>query len=436
MYMVRDRAEKLAYFLALFYVVYMPLHIFLSQWLSTFTGGLEVWKAAKDVLLVLAVFPLLYVAYVQGAFLQRFFRWFIGLGVAYVLLYMLFLLFDKRSDTTAAITGAVYNTRLLGYFLLGWVVAHAKHGAAFTKNLWRVAFIMCGVVAALGIMQYILPKDFLTHFGYSIERGVKPMFFINEDITQPRIMSTLRDPNSLGAFLLLGILISFVTLLRNKMKKIHVVVGGLAGLALLLSLSRAAMLGAVIASVALLFGTKIVSKVRKKQIVSVGLVTFLVLAGLMVVFKDSSFVRSKVLRINDTNSAVELDSDDYHVHFVKEGLQAVVEQPLGHGPGTAGIVSISNSEGTFLTENYYIQIAYEIGVLGLIIFTLLYLGILRRLYKGNSSAQLLCCLGIAYGVMSFVMHLWSNEAVALQWWLLAGIATKNYSSKNQLDLLK
>jgi hypothetical protein len=203
--MTLQRAEKMAYFLALGLVVYMPLHIFLAQSLSLVTGGLEVWKAAKDVLLVFSVFPLLFLAYKQGSFGNKFFKLFMWLGVAYVAIYMLFLLFDKNADTKASITGAVYNTRLLGYFLLGWVVAGAKNGNKYTHTLLKVLLLMCGAVALFGVAQYFLPKDLLTHVGYSLERGVKPMFFIDDKPDFPRVMSTLRDPNSLGAFLALPI---------------------------------------------------------------------------------------------------------------------------------------------------------------------------------------------------------------------------------------
>ena len=68
------RAEKAAFYLTLFFTVYMPLHIFLAQSLSLVTGGLEIWKAAKDVLLVVAVPFLLLLAYKQGLFKQKFFK--------------------------------------------------------------------------------------------------------------------------------------------------------------------------------------------------------------------------------------------------------------------------------------------------------------------------------------------------------------------------
>ncbi|HMS49838.1 MAG TPA: hypothetical protein PKA02_00160, partial [Candidatus Saccharibacteria bacterium] len=48
------------------YLTYMPLHIFLSIWLSTYTGGLSAWKAGKDVVLMLSVPIFLGLAYRRG----------------------------------------------------------------------------------------------------------------------------------------------------------------------------------------------------------------------------------------------------------------------------------------------------------------------------------------------------------------------------------
>lgn len=212
-------AEKYVYYFAFALTVYMPIHLFLAQSLSSITGGLEVWKAAKDVILVAAVFPLLFLAYKQGAFKSKFFKRFITLGAVYVALYMLFLLFDKDADAKSAITGAVYDTRILGYLLLGYVVASSKNGKAYAKSLLKTALVMCFVVASFGVLQYFLPKDFLTHFGYSLQRGVKPMFFIDDKPDFPRVMSTLRDPNSLAAYLALPISYAVYFLFIKKGKQ-------------------------------------------------------------------------------------------------------------------------------------------------------------------------------------------------------------------------
>jgi O-antigen ligase len=116
--------------------------------------------------------------------------------------------------------------------------------------------------------------------------------------------------------------------------------------------------------------------------------------------------------------------------LVWQGAVGVVDQPFGHGPGTAGLASIQNPGGGQLTENYYLQIAYEIGLLGLFIFIALnfvvYYQLLQR--KDWLGMSLLAAFW-GYVLMNMLLHTWSNEAVAAQWWLLAGAAIALVSRK-------
>lgn len=43
----------------------------------------------------------------------------------------------------------------------------------------------------------------------------------------------------------------------------------------------------------------------------------------------------------------------------------------------------------------------------------------------TSLAITLAAMGPAYAVMAVVMHLWTNEAVAILWWLCAGMTIVN-----------
>jgi hypothetical protein len=104
-------------------------------------------------------------------------------------------------------------------------------------------------------------------------------------------------------------------------------------------------------------------------------------------------------------------------------LVGAARDPLGHGPGTAGLASIQNPAGGQLTENYYVQIAYELGAVGALLFIMfniwLYVRIRRR---GDYMATILLASFWGYVVTNMLLHTWSNEAVTAQWWLLAGMA--------------
>jgi O-antigen ligase len=127
----------------------------------------------------------------------------------------------------------------------------------------------------------------------------------------------------------------------------------------------------------------------------------------------------------------EIDSNEYHWLHVRQGIEGIQARPLGHGPGTAGLAAIQNPHKTgLLTENYYVQIGYEVGVLGLALFVtisvLLYIRIWRR---DDKWAVILLSTFWGYVITNMLLHTWSNETVAAQWWLLAGIALAAPASK-------
>lgn len=427
--MTLQRAEKLAYYFAMALVVYMPLHIFLAQSLSSLTGGLEVWKAVKDVILVISVLPLLFLAYKQGAFNSLFFKRFILVGACYVALYMLFLLFDKNADAKSAITGSVYNARPLGYLLVGYVVANSKNSSEYVRILLKTTLIMCLVVATFGVMQYFLPKDFLTHFGYSLQRGVKPMFFIDDKPDFPRVMSTLRDPNSLGAFLALPITYCVYFLFIKKGKQTYKVIPdywlktllAIATLCLVLTFSRSGLVTVLVSLTTLVVVSTKNKRAVAKKYAPLALLVVVLAASLLFVARNTYTVQNVLLHAD--KSTIQQDPNELRLSFGAKAIDHIKSFPFGEGPGTAGLVAIGNPKGGVLTEDYYLQIAYEVGILGLIIFVGIYGLVIVKLYKNNTQLGIIVfSTGAGLAFFSLLNHSWSNEALALQWWLLSGLS--------------
>lgn len=428
-----ETLSRAAFWFSMALVMYMPLHIFLSQSASLVTGGLEVWKAAKDVLLVAAVPLLLWIAYKRQIF-ERGFRWHFILGTAYILLHLLFVLFDRNDYTYSAIVASVYNSRLLAYLLLGLVVGSFISGKRYLKWLLTAAVLVASFTALFGVLQYFLPSDLLTHVGYSLERGVKPLFFIDDKPDLPRVMSTLRDPNSFGAYLILPILLTTYAAVKQQANETFfirpfrkgtlLVMSLLQGAALFLTFSRGAALGAILAAVTLLCivrGKAVFSLVGKYWEIFVLLIVIVVTLGLS--FKDSYLVQNVIFHADE--STVLADPNELRVQLLQRSVDSILDNPLGYGPGTAGLVAITNPQSGILTENYYLQIAHEVGWLGLLLFMAILYLIGKKLFSdslgGSDIAAVLFASFVAYLFYSLLIHLWSNEAVALQWWLLAGV---------------
>jgi len=403
----------------------MPFHIFLSQWLSQATGGLEAWKIGKDLALFAATLFTICLVFWKGKG-NRAFNILLILTAAYGALHLLLWAFNPDIYKRSAELGVIYNMRLPLYVLLGYGAALLYPKFAFS-SLTKVILGVSTIVTIFGIVQYFLPGDFLTHFGYGVDRGARAAFYIDDNRDLPvRIMSTLREPNALGAYLILPATALAALILRAKERRKQLMMGAalfLHLIAILLTQSRSALVGVVLA-LSLLgwwqYQSWIMPRLKRFWPALAALVVLLG-AGVYVM-RDSAFVESYIVHSQKDETVSDLDSNDYHVLFVKKGLEGIKDQPLGHGPGTAGLASIQNPEGSFLTENYYIQIGYEIGVLGLAVFLAINVWVYVRLRQsGDPWANILLASFWAYVLTNMLLHTWSNEAVVTQWWLLAGL---------------
>jgi hypothetical protein len=405
-------------------LIYMPFHIFLSQSLSLATGGLEAWKVAKDVVLLgLTLFTICLVWQQRRA--TKLFNWLFGLAVLYGLLHLVVWAVHPDVYQTSALLGITYNNRLFCFLLLGYGAALLNPGKFAISSIFKVVLGVSTVVALLGLIQFMLPKDVLTHLGYGLERGTRAAFFIDDNTSLPRIMSTLREPNALGAYLLVPLAI--LTALLGKAadyrrRTVYVGLLSLHGAAIFLTFSRSAWLAALLTvGLVVWFQNKeqLWLFVKRTWLALTCLVVALAAVGLLV--RDSQFMQHYVIHSTE-EQAEDLDSNDYHKLYIQKAVDGIAAEPLGHGPGTAGLASIHDPKGGQLTENYYLQIGYEVGVLGLVLFIVglagVYVGLRRR--RDVLAATLLAAFW-GYVFTNMLLHTWGNEAVAAQWWLLAGL---------------
>ena len=403
-------------------LIYMPFHIFLSQSLSLATGGLEVWKVGKDVVLaVLVLFTICLVLWQRKA--NKLFAWLLGLSAAYGLLYIILWAINSDVHTQSAVLGIVHNMRLPAFLLLGMGAALLNPNKFVFSSVIKIVLAVSTAVAALGILQYFLPKDILVHLGYSLERGVRPHFFIDDHPDLPRIMSTLREPNALGAYLVLPVAALTALLVRVKNTGLrYMVIGSLALhlLAILLTHSRSAWLATALV-VALTLWWSYREWVERMLKRFWPLLIALVLATGVAAYhvRDTAFFQGYIIHTTELATG-EHSSTELHYLLAREGFERVVEQPHGYGPGTAGLASIQ-SPVPQLTENYYIQVMYEIGVVGFGVFVVINVVVYRRLWTRRDTFGVIMVASFwGYVLTNMLLHSWANEAIAAQWWLLAG----------------
>jgi hypothetical protein len=235
-------------------------------------------------------------------------------------------------------------------------------------------------------------------------------------------MSTLRDPNSLGAYLLIPVSLTTAMLLRAREQRRRLLYLGLLALqlaAIYLTFSRSAWLGAFITVLLVTWWQ------YRRWLFRMGRRYWPVVIVLVVLFGVGAYTQrhNPVLTHQTSVQIGPRDSNQAHIFFVERTAKGIVQDPLGHGPGTAGLATIHTPGGSNLTENYYLQVGYETGLLGLLIFVGVQVVVYIKLWPQRHSYLGLVLLTTfwAYVVINLVLQEWDNEVVAAEWWILAGI---------------
>ncbi len=331
--------------------------------------------------------------------------------------------YDKHDVTAKALGyGWIVDLRYPLFFLVCLVAASQ---ADWLKQHWRqLLLVPAAIVVLFGLLQFFaLPYDFLRHLGYSAQT-IFPYETINHNLKYIRIMSTLRGANPLGAYLIIVASALTVLFIKAKTRNWRLVYGlfGLATLlALFLSYSRSAWLGAALSILIVLALSIKNPKLKKWGGVSLVAIV-LILGGVTLALKNNTKVEN-IITHTQQHSAVKTTSDQGHISALKAGLKDVVRQPLGRGPGTAGPASVYNNHPARIAENYFIQIAQEVGWIGLALFLLINWLVLKPLWlnKSDSLSAILFASLIGIYLVGFFSHVWVDDTLSYIWWGLAGI---------------
>lgn len=402
----------------------MPFHAFLTVWGSSLVGhytALRLWKEVLLAICMAGVICLIATDHkIRSHTLSRRLVWLI---FSYMLLTVAWgLLALNQHDVTAKALGygLIVNLRFLAFFLVTWAVALRM--ARLRTNWQWLVYWPAIVVVAFGLLQvFVLPNDFLRHFGYGAST-IPAYETINHNQHYVRIASTLRGANPLGAYLVIPISLVSVLLLSGKRNWRQGVFLVAALAVLFFTFSRSAWIGAGLSLVIILFLSRLS---RRSQRIALAVATGLILTGavLAVAFHDDRSFENFVFH-TQTHSAVPDTSNQDHLSALKTGLDDLRHHVLGAGPGTAGPASVYNNHPARIAENYYIQIGQEVGWLGLFMFVLINVGVgyLLLLRRADPLALSLFASLVGLTFINLLSHAWTDDTLAYVWWGLAGIA--------------
>ncbi len=400
-------------------LILLPFHAFMVIVISHVTGhelALAAWKDA--IVLILAA------AGIGLALLDKNFGW-LKHRTNYAILGaiasgMVASIINWHFDITWLVG---IKTTLLPLVLFLTVQQVAK---AFDDSiLEKLVLLPALLVSVVALWQFLaIPTTLLSQLGYSAAT-IQPYQGVHPGFDFGRAFATLGGPNQLGAYLILPAVWLFLRAVKldNRRERLASAIGFciVAG-AVVVSFSRSAILALLVGLVAALFS----SIPKKWRWPLVGALAAAVLIGWFGVrtvlhYDPGTAARSFLLRGELSATGQVVGGDSGHVQAVEQGLEKVSEHPLGLGLGSAGPASFYGHQ--LLTENWFIQIALELGVIGLAFLIFAFARLFINFHRKSGIFTMAMFASLAgLLVANLFLHTFADSTLGLTYFALAGIA--------------
>lgn len=408
----------------------LPFHAFITTWAGSSFGYHDQIRVWKEVIIAFLSVGCLVLLIKDRQLRQQFFSSrltvLITLYIALGLLRAAYGLNENITNLESAAYGIIGAFRYLVFFLVVWLIASRS---TILQRWWPLTVITpATIVVFFGLLQqFVLSKDFLTHFGYGPDT-IPAFQSVDQKTEYARAQSTLRGPNPLGAYL--SLVITFLVGFFYKFKSYRFSFGFLlvaASVLLFFSYSRSAWIGLAIS-----LATWVLLVIRNKKVLKsvlvFGLTVLIILSAAIFTFKDNDYIQNTVFHTDETSQSAT-STNTVRTQAIQDGLQDIVNHPLGQGLGSAGPASV-RGDTPKIAENYYIQVAQEVGIIGLALYVAITVGVGYRLFKKRTEllAQVLFASLVGITAINLVSHAWMDDTLSLLWWGLAGIAMATAAS--------
>jgi len=417
--------EKALLYIYLVVIALLPVHAILTTWAISNFGHQDIFKSWKEILLYGVGFPLtLLVSHKKPQLILGILKKKINIVVLLFIVMNLILFRVSHYGLRSEAAGFIFNTRFLAFFLFAQVLA-----GLFNKELLqRVTFqLICvgGIIVTIfGFLQMtILPKDLLAHIGYS-KYTIVPFFTISNNTYFIRIISTLRGPNELGAYMVFWFPILLILTLKYWKKEAKyrfaaVCMWIASALTLYGSGSRSAYVGCAASLVITTF--LVVNKNIKREMLIAALVIGVIGSVLLVAGRNTRFEQVTVFH-KDPMVKTATTSNLQHVQSVKDAVTIIKEHPFGLGVGTTNVPSTYGPKG-LTVENYFLVTMVETGIIGGIIFITICSMLGFELWKDQDDnvAKALFAGLIGVSIVAMLLPAWEDETLSMLLWGLAGI---------------
>ena len=358
------------------------------------------------------------------------------LAGAFFVLSLVYLLYPGTVDGIG-VAARIAGFRADAYFIVAYF---AGRGIALRRQhlRWIVLSLIPGslIVTAVAAIQFVFPTA-ANHFFQSLEfsqfiqgdasttmeLAVRDRGFAGQSL--PRASSLLLGDLALAFYQVLLVSLAAALYVERQLRRFHILAGAFLALmigTLLLTITRSAAIAITPALVLIaLFGRGI----GKIMIV----VVLVVVAGLGLV----AAYGIEPTTLNQLTNAEEA-SIRGHEGALQRSLDLIQDEPLGRGFGTAGTIGQRTAAGQGITnENWYLQVASEMGVLGGVLYLLcvavLAIVCFRAAFQVKDVWLRVITLGMGGAAVGFLvvgnlLHAFEVPVLSILFWLLGGIAAR------------
>jgi len=396
-------------------LVGMPFHALVVTVSGNFLGNRAIWQSWKEVLIVLLTSAALWLFWQNKK--RNFSLHAANIAALLVIVLGVAITLFARVDVVQALFG--YKVVLLPIVL--YLIVQLADARLSEEHLLKLVLWPSYIVATLAILQeFFIPLSWWSALGYN-DSTIRPLQLVDPAVKSIRAFASLGGPNQLGAYLIFPTILSLVYALRSR--KWQYGVGALVLLTgLITSFSRSAWIGLIVALFAaiFIFGNKLV------RLITVTLVAI----GVGLLF---SVAQTLPARLSNTqaqyfllhgryNDAREIEGSDYgRIQALNKAVDSIKDHPWGNGLGTAGPASFVSSQPV-ITENWYLQIVIEIGLIGLVLFAVFFLDNLIPLVRSQSfMAKALAASLCGLLVTNMFLHAWADSTLGIIIFLMMGM---------------
>jgi len=307
--------------------------------------------------------------------------------------------------------------------------------------LFNIAIYSATASIIFGLIIFLINPENLTFFGFRNDWSTwyanQALAFCQkiENSDFCRLSGTFAGPNQYGAYLIIILPLLFYKFFQEKSKIwIFIIISAL--LSLFLTFSRSAWIGFIIEILLLsiIFLKQKYSNFNLKKSAIFSLLSAILIAIIFIgILKTNSELFQRITKPEST-------SEHFSALFL--GLETIKNHPFGLGLGTAGPASYrfeNDNSPAIITENWYLQISVEMGIMAMILFIVVLVTIIYSNLKTTLSKFILRSLNVVelsklyltialcgLSISALFLHSFEDSSTVLTLFTLLSLTNKLY----------